>query len=104
MQTPGEATSLDDEVGFALSARFIAAAFAIFLTAQQGAQDARADDRSVEAFYRGKQINLYIGMSPGAAYDIDARLVAKHMSKHIPGNPAIVPKQMTGAGSLLAVT
>ena len=64
---------------------------------------APADERSVAAFYRGKQISLYIGISPGAAYDIDARLVAKHLSKYIPGNPAIVPKQMTGAGSMLAI-
>jgi tripartite-type tricarboxylate transporter receptor subunit TctC len=67
------------------------------------AQGTRADESSVEAFYRGRQITLYIGMSPGAAYDIDARLVAKNMSKYIPGNPAIVPKQMTGAGSMLAI-
>ena len=63
----------------------------------------RADESTVEAFYKGKQITLYIGMSPGAAYDIDARLLAKHLSKHIPGNPAIVPKQMTGAGSMVAI-
>jgi tripartite-type tricarboxylate transporter receptor subunit TctC len=66
--------------------------------------NARADQPSVAAFYRGKSITLYIGMSPGAAYDIDARLVAKHLSKHIPGNPTIVPKQMTGAGSMVAVS
>jgi tripartite-type tricarboxylate transporter receptor subunit TctC len=64
----------------------------------------RADESAVEAFYKGKQITLYIGMSPGAAYDIDARLLAKHLSKYIPGNPAIVPKQMTGAGSMVAIT
>ena len=64
---------------------------------------AMADQHSVETFYKGKQITLYIGLAPGAAYDVDARLVAKHMSKYIPGNPSIIPKQMTGAGSLLAV-
>ena len=64
---------------------------------------APADERAVADFYKGKQINLYIGMSPGAAYDIDARLVAKFLPKYMPGNPAVVPKQMTGAGSMLAV-
>jgi tripartite-type tricarboxylate transporter receptor subunit TctC len=63
-----------------------------------------ADENFVEAFYRGKQITLYIGLGPGGAYDVDARLVAKHMSKYIPGNPVIVPKQMTGAGSMVAVS
>jgi tripartite-type tricarboxylate transporter receptor subunit TctC len=62
-----------------------------------------AEERSVEAFYKGKQITLYIGLAPGAAYDVDARLVAKHMTKYIPGHPIIVPVQMTGAGSLSAV-
>ena len=66
--------------------------------------NARADQQSVAAFYRGKSITLYVGMSPGAAYDIDARLVAKHLSKYIPGNPTIVSKQMPGAGSMVAIS
>jgi tripartite-type tricarboxylate transporter receptor subunit TctC len=64
---------------------------------------APADERAVANFYKGKQINLYIGMTPGAAYDIDARLVAKFLPKYIPGNPAVLPKQMTGAGSMVAI-
>ena len=67
------------------------------------ATDAPADERSVADFYKGKQISLFIGMSPGAAYDIDARLVAKYLSKYIPGNPNVVPKQMTGAASMVAI-
>lgn len=63
----------------------------------------RAEEASVEAFYKGKSIDLYIGLTQGAAYDLDARLVARHMSKYIPGRPTIVPKQMTGAGSLRAI-
>jgi len=48
----------------------------------------------------GKPIELYIGYSVGGGYDVYARLLARHMGKHIPGNPVIVPKNMEGAGSL----
>lgn len=51
-------------------------------------------------FYNGKNIDLYIGYSVGGGYDIYARLLARHMGKHIPGNPTIVPRNMPGAGSL----
>ena len=51
-------------------------------------------------FYKGKNIELYIGYSVGGGYDIYARLLARHMGKHLPGNPTIVPKNMEGAGSL----
>jgi tripartite-type tricarboxylate transporter receptor subunit TctC len=58
--------------------------------------------QSVEDFYRGKSISLIIGFSVGGGYDLYARHLARHMSKHIPGKPAIVPQNMTGAGSLRA--
>jgi tripartite-type tricarboxylate transporter receptor subunit TctC len=51
-------------------------------------------------FYRGKTIELDIGASVGGAYDAYARMLARHMGKYIPGNPAIVPKNMEGAGSM----
>ena len=51
-------------------------------------------------FYKTKNVDLYIGYSVGGGYDIYARLLARHMGKHIPGNPTVVPKNMDGAGSL----
>jgi tripartite-type tricarboxylate transporter receptor subunit TctC len=51
-------------------------------------------------FYRGKNVDLLIGYSVGGGYDVYARLIARHMGKHIPGNPTVVPKNMEGAGSL----
>ena len=54
-------------------------------------------------FYKGRTIELYIGYSAGGGYDVYARLLARHMGRHIPGNPNIVPKNMEGAGSLRAV-
>jgi tripartite-type tricarboxylate transporter receptor subunit TctC len=59
-----------------------------------------AQAQSVADFYKGKNIDLYIGYSVGGAYDLYARLLSRHMGKHIPGNPTIVPKNMEGAGSL----
>ncbi len=51
-------------------------------------------------FYKGKTVDLYIGYSVGGGYDLYARLLARHLGQHIPGNPTIVPKNMEGAGSL----
>jgi len=51
-------------------------------------------------FYKGKNVELYIGYSVGGAYDLYARVIARHLGKHIPGNPTIVPKNLEGAGSL----
>jgi len=52
-------------------------------------------------FYKGKNIDLYIGYSAGGGYDVYARSLARHMGRFIPGNPTIVPKNMPGAGSLV---
>jgi tripartite-type tricarboxylate transporter receptor subunit TctC len=55
-----------------------------------------------DPFFKGKTINLYIGFNPGGSYDYFGRLAARHMGKHIPGNPTIVVHNMPGAGSLQA--
>ena len=52
--------------------------------------------------FAGKTIDLLVGAPPGGGYDIYARLVGKHLGRHIPGNPAIVVKNMPGAGSAKA--
>jgi tripartite-type tricarboxylate transporter receptor subunit TctC len=64
------------------------------------AQPAQA--QSVEEFYKGKNISMLIGFSVGGGYDLYGRHLAKHMGKHIPGKPTIVPQNMAGAGSLRA--
>src|SRR3954454_2050681 len=51
-------------------------------------------------FYRGKTVELYIAYSVGGGYDLYARLLARHLGRHIPGNPTVVPKNMEGAGGL----
>ena len=65
-----------------------------------GAWGMRAQAQPAAEFYKGKQVDLYIGYSTGGGYDIYARLLARHIGKHIPGNPTIVPRNMEGAGSL----
>jgi len=53
-------------------------------------------------YYEGKAIRIIVGFSPGAAYDVWARLMAHHWSRFIPGSPSFVVQNMTGGGSLVA--
>ena len=52
-------------------------------------------------FYRGKTLNLMIGVNVGGSYDRDARLVARYLGSHIPGAPSIVPQNMIGGGGIV---
>src|SRR5437016_9498904 len=61
-------------------------------------EPASAQD-SVAQFFKGKQITMIVGSSAGGGYDIYARLLARHLSKHVPGNPGIVVSNMAGAAS-----
>src|SRR5437879_4967962 len=51
-------------------------------------------------FYKGRTVDLQIGYSVGGGYDLYARMIARHLGKHIPGNPTVIPRNMEGAGSL----
>jgi tripartite-type tricarboxylate transporter receptor subunit TctC len=62
-----------------------------------------ASAQAPEQFYAGKTIDFVIGYPPGGSNDTLGRLVARHLSQHIPGKPLVVPKNMPGAGSFLAV-
>ena len=61
---------------------------------------APAQAQSVADFYRGKTVNVLIGVGVGGEYDLQARLIARHIGKHIPGNPNVVPQNLTGAGGI----
>src|ERR1700686_4095624 len=52
------------------------------------------------AFYAGKTIRLVVGVDVGSGYDVNARLLARHMSAHIPGNPGFIVQNQPGAGSV----
>src|SRR5262245_65391736 len=53
-------------------------------------------------FYEGKSVRIVVGFSPGGTYDLWARLMAHHLSKHVPGSPSFVVQNMTGGGSMVA--
>jgi tripartite-type tricarboxylate transporter receptor subunit TctC len=56
-----------------------------------------------DVFYKGKTIRLIEAYSAGGGYDTYARLIARHLGRHIPGNPTVTVENMTGAGGLIAV-
>jgi tripartite-type tricarboxylate transporter receptor subunit TctC len=58
----------------------------------------------VADFYKGKNINMLIGVSAGGEYDLHARLIARYIGRHIPGNPTLVPQNMLGAGGIFTVS
>ena len=60
---------------------------------------AKADP--VADYYRGKTITVQVGFAAGGGYDLVTRLVARHMQKHIPGNPTVTVSNMPGAGSIV---
>lgn len=64
---------------------------------------APAAAQTPEQFYAGKTIDFVIGYPPGGSNDTLGRLVARHLGKYVPGTPTVVPKNMPGAGSFLAV-
>jgi tripartite-type tricarboxylate transporter receptor subunit TctC len=72
----------------------LVASFGLLLSGGPGVADPVAD------FYKGKQISLYIGTDVGGGYDVYGRILARHLGKHIPGNPTVVVRNMPGAGSL----
>jgi tripartite-type tricarboxylate transporter receptor subunit TctC len=53
-------------------------------------------------FYEGKTIRIVVGYSAGGGYDTYARVLSRHIAKHIPGNPTVMVENMTGAGSLIS--
>ncbi len=70
--------------------------------AQPAAPKAGFDEKAVADFYRGKTVRIVVGFSAGGGYDQYTRLIARHISKYIPGNPGIIVENMAGAGSIIA--
>jgi tripartite-type tricarboxylate transporter receptor subunit TctC len=83
-------------------ARFALAVVAIgaSATATFAPTSVRCDD--VSDFYAGKTVQLYIGYAPGGGYDDYARMLSRHISRHIPGQPTVVVQNYPGAGSIRA--
>src|SRR5438132_1406004 len=91
------ATRQDNEMKSRRAMRHLAWVSAAMLLAL-----APAAAQPVADFYRGKTISLYVGFPPGGGYDLYARAVAPHFSRHIPGQPTIVIKSMLGGSGIRA--
>ena len=63
-----------------------------------------AQAQSAADFYKGKTLEVYVGYGPGGGYDQYGRLLARHIGKHLPGNPDTVVRNMPGAGSAKLAT
>src|SRR5258708_32832310 len=63
-----------------------------------------AHGEGAEEFYKSHPLSIVIGFPPGSAYDIYGRAVGRHIGKHIPGNPTVLPVNKPGANSLTAAT
>ncbi len=74
------------------AARLLVASMALISPA--AAQTSAAD------FYKGRQLTIIVGFPPGGGYDVYARVISRHMSRHLPGSPTIVVQNMPGAGSM----
>jgi len=61
-----------------------------------------AQAQSAAEFYKGRQMTMIISTGPGGGYDLNGRLIARHMPRHIGGNPTIVARNMPGAGHVRA--
>jgi len=57
---------------------------------------------AAQSFYEGKTVRIIVGLAPGGGFDTYARVIARHIGRHVPGNPTFVVENMTGAGSLIA--
>ena len=71
---------------------------ALLLVLSAGSPLMAQDD--VAAFYQGKTVRLIVGVGVGTGYDVNARVLARHIGRHIPGNPIIIVQNQPGAGSL----
>lgn len=73
-----------------------------FSTAVLVASATSLSAQSVADFYRDKTINIIVGSPPASTYDLSARLIARGLTRHLPGNPKVVVQYMSGANSVIA--
>ena len=78
------------------TARHVIAAVALLAAAAPAAADDVAD------FYKGKTVTLVVGHEPGTGFDVYARVLQRHLRRHIPGNPGVVVQNMSGVGGIAA--
>lgn len=79
--------------------RYAAALCGLLCLAAANLPTARGEDN----FYEGKTVRIIVGSPPGGGYDLYARLLARHLGQHIPGNPHVLVQNMPGASSVIAM-
>ena len=82
--------------------RLTAQILCIVVLAMAAQDRARAQTGAVAEFYKGKTVTIIVGYTAGGGYDIYARALARHMGRHLPGNPNFIVQNLTGAGSVNA--
>ena len=60
--------------------------------------------QSPAGYFAGKQVKMIVGLGTGGGYDLWARMVARHIGRHLPGNPTVIAQNMEGAGSFRAAS
>jgi tripartite-type tricarboxylate transporter receptor subunit TctC len=75
---------------------------ALILSAIAAVPDTASHAQTVADFYRGKDLRMIVATTTGTGYDTYARAVARHLPRHIPGNPSIIVQNMPGAGGITA--
>jgi tripartite-type tricarboxylate transporter receptor subunit TctC len=75
--------------------RFVASITALVLTAATA-------HASTDEFYKGKTLRIIVGTAAGGGFDTYSRVIARHIGKHLPGNPGVIVQNMPGAGHLIA--
>jgi len=81
--------------------RHVRALAALCFALAAPAAPAAAQDAA--SFYRGKTVRIVVGFSSGGGYDVYARVLARHLARHIPGSPSVIVQNMPGAASLKSV-
>jgi tripartite-type tricarboxylate transporter receptor subunit TctC len=76
---------------------FVCAAVAYCLIGE--ARPAHADEKAIADFYSKTKLTIAVGFEPGGTYDLYARVIARHIGSHIPGNPTVIVENMPGAGT-----
>lgn len=76
-------------------------ALAAFAVALSLGLSAAAEAATHEPFFKGKTLRIIVGYAPGGGFDTYARAIARHMWRHVPGNPTIIVENMPGAGGLI---
>src|SRR4051812_12478456 len=77
--------------------------FAVRAVAVAGLSAAFASSAFADDFYKGKTLNIVVGYTPGGGFDANARLLSRHIARHIPGKPDVIVTNMPGAASRTGV-